>query len=598
MKESNFYSDEFEQLIREKTEQYKMYPSENVWKGVHNSLHTKRKWFISSMAFLVTGILFLSGRELIAPSNHPAARKLAAGGADGAVTDGSAADLSKTNLAENTPRPAFVSVRQSNTPATTLRHAGIAGNDESEESKEFEESEDPDQSNYKGLTITISNPVISQPDLSVLLSHVVRLPGNAPALTVVDARGATSETATNRAIEQSQAEPGLLDSWLVKNAPGSPAATARKADVAAAAARSSADGAGSRETAEGTGAREQAGGTGVDAVTASDEITARSVLESLSARGQQKVRTGGSVSSLVPTKSGQRTFAGGGELPDSAGTFTSASAAAIGEAADRQRINWLHDYAMYTLPVTPQRARTFLQLTLSPMVNYRTLSGGDYGPSKTLQDGPVALNHPGDAQNYAVHSPAFGFEFGGSLLYRVTRNLSVKGGLQFNYIRYKINAYTAKPQQSAGTLNSYYGYYTDSMAAMNTAGRFGGEPPQTLYNDYYQLSAPIGFELRVLGNERLQFNIGATIQPSYLLNRNSYMLTSDYSNFAKEPSLYRRWNVSGGVEAFLSYQTGPVRWQVGPEFRYQLLSSYTSANPVMENLKGYGLKFGITKMLP
>jgi hypothetical protein len=49
MKESNFYSDEFEQLIREKTEQYKMYPSENVWKGVHNSLHTKRKWFIGSV---------------------------------------------------------------------------------------------------------------------------------------------------------------------------------------------------------------------------------------------------------------------------------------------------------------------------------------------------------------------------------------------------------------------------------------------------------------------------------------------------------------------------------------------------------------------
>src|SRR5580700_1911519 len=67
MKESNFYSDEFEQLIREKTEQYKMYPSENVWKGVHNSLHTKRKWFIGSMAVLVTGILFFSGKELLAP---------------------------------------------------------------------------------------------------------------------------------------------------------------------------------------------------------------------------------------------------------------------------------------------------------------------------------------------------------------------------------------------------------------------------------------------------------------------------------------------------------------------------------------------------
>ena len=80
MQESNFYSDEFEQLIREKTEQYKMYPSENVWKGVHNSLHTKRKWFIGSMALMVTGILLFSGKELLAPS-HSLSHKLATAGA-------------------------------------------------------------------------------------------------------------------------------------------------------------------------------------------------------------------------------------------------------------------------------------------------------------------------------------------------------------------------------------------------------------------------------------------------------------------------------------------------------------------------------------
>ena len=87
MKESNFYSDEFEQLIREKTEQYKMYPSENVWKGVHNSLHTKRKWFIGTMALMVTGILYFSGKELISPSAHASsARKIAATGSS--VPDG------------------------------------------------------------------------------------------------------------------------------------------------------------------------------------------------------------------------------------------------------------------------------------------------------------------------------------------------------------------------------------------------------------------------------------------------------------------------------------------------------------------------------
>src|ERR1700733_8574707 len=75
MMERNFYSDEFEQLIREKTEQYKMYPSEKVWKGVYNSLHTKKRWFIGGMSLLVTGIIVIAGKELILPSAPPGALK-------------------------------------------------------------------------------------------------------------------------------------------------------------------------------------------------------------------------------------------------------------------------------------------------------------------------------------------------------------------------------------------------------------------------------------------------------------------------------------------------------------------------------------------
>ncbi len=577
MKESNFYSEEFEQLIRDKTEQYKMYPSENVWKGVHNSLHTKRKWFISSMALLVTGILYLSGKELISPSGHPATvRKMAIVGSAG--TDGSATDLSKSSPAEYGARTAFAGLRQNN--VSTIRHSNPLAESTGEEG--------PDQP-YKGLTITITHPVISQPDLSEFLSHVVRLSGHAPALPGVAARGA-EETAGGKPTEENQGEPGLLDSWLVRNT--SENAGAHKGADAALTARTGADGTISRETAEGNGTRETADGS------VSDEPTARSVLESLGARGQQRSR-GQSGNTLARTKTGATGSTVGDALPDAAGASAQASTTAIGEAADRQRINWLHDYAMYTLPASARRARTFLQFTLSPMINYRTLTGADFAPSKNVQSGAVALTHPGDAQTYTSHSPALGFEFGGSFLYRVTRNLSIKGGLQFNFIRYKISAYTSsKPQQATITLNSSYGEFMDSITSMTSIGNFGGSTQVTLNNDYYQLSAPIGFELRVLGNERLQFNVGASIQPSYLLNTNSYMLTADYTNYTKEPSLFRRWNLNGGVEAFLSYETGPFRWQIGPEFRYQLYSTYSSKYPINENLKGYGLKIGVTKVLP
>jgi hypothetical protein len=570
MKESNFYSDDFEQLIRDKTEQYKMYPSENVWKGVHNSLHTKRKWFIGSMAFLVTGILYFSGKELIAPSGHAVLAKkpatTSASSADGSTNDLSGNDLSKTNQSEELQHAAFVRIRPANTTAASTRHTAATG-----------------------LTISISDPVITQPDLAALLSHVVRAPGDAP--TLIASKGTTEETATVKATEENHAEPGILDSWLVRSAPENPAAR-RVADGTTAARNNAyvvsnvpANTSSSKETA-----RE----------SESEEVTAHGVLESLSARGSRSAHSNGIARS---GSIASHTSVTGDAIKDSAGLSTRANAAAIGETFDRERINWLHDYAMYTLPASPSGGRLFLQMTFAPTVNFRSLSGGSYAPSKVVDNsGQLAMFHPGSPQNWVNNSPALGFEFGGSVMYRVTRNLTIKGGLQFNFSRFKILAYPSKPQQSTNALSTPYGYYNymDSvLSTQQSPGNIGAKTQEALNNDYYQLSAPIGFELRVLGNERLQFNIGATIQPSYLLNTNSYMMTADYSNYTKEPSLFRRWNVSGGIEAFLSYQMGPVRWQVGPEFRYQFLSTYYNGQyPINENLKGYGLKIGITKQLP
>ena len=72
---------------------------------------------------------------------------------------------------------------------------------------------------------------------------------------------------------------------------------------------------------------------------------------------------------------------------------------------------------------------------------------------------------------------------------------------------------------------------------------------------------------------------------------------SDYTNYTKEPSLFRKWNANSAVEAFISYQLGKFRWQIGPQFRYQLFSTYTDKYPLKENLTEYGIKVGITKTI-
>ena len=99
--------------------------------------------------------------------------------------------------------------------------------------------------------------------------------------------------------------------------------------------------------------------------------------------------------------------------------------------------------------------------------------------------------------------------------------------------------------------------------------------------------------------ERLQLNVGVSIQPSYMLNTNIFYLSSDYQNYVKDPSQFRRWNLTGGAEAFLSYKLrNNLRLQAGPEFRYQFLSTYYNSYLLQENLKGYGLKIGIVKAIP
>jgi len=126
---------------------------------------------------------------------------------------------------------------------------------------------------------------------------------------------------------------------------------------------------------------------------------------------------------------------------------------------------------------------------------------------------------------------------------------------------------------------------------------FGGTSVEDLKNQYYQFSLPVGFEVRIFGNDKLQFNLASTIQPTYLINRNTYLITTDYKNYTKAPSLIRRWNINAGAEAYISYSKGDVKWQVGPQFRYQLLSSYQNVYPIKEYLMEYGIKVGITKTI-
>jgi hypothetical protein len=198
-----------------------------------------------------------------------------------------------------------------------------------------------------------------------------------------------------------------------------------------------------------------------------------------------------------------------------------------------------------------------------------------------------------DINNAVTHKPDIGLELGLSARYPISNAIKVKAGLQFNINRYEIKAFDYPDEMTTIALNSG-GRHRDSVKTVSSYRNFSGNKADWLQNYYFQISTPVGMEVKLVGDDKIQFGIASTIQPTYMLGDRAYVITTDYKNYAEVPWLVRRWNVNTSLETFVTYSTGKLNWQVGPQVRYQLLSSFITKYPVKENLFDFGLKVGIS----
>jgi hypothetical protein len=221
----------------------------------------------------------------------------------------------------------------------------------------------------------------------------------------------------------------------------------------------------------------------------------------------------------------------------------------------------------------PRKTKLGWQAYFAPTVSYRKLNDNNI-------------------DNIVAHKPAFGFELGIAAKYKVANNVKLKGGFQFNVNRYEIKTFDSYSQLATIRLNDRNGVgYVSTFTSYNN---FSGYKSNWLQNFYFQVSVPVGVELKLKGDEKVQFGIASTVQPTYLLGDKAYVISTDYKNYAEMPNLVRRWNINTNFETFVAYSTGHLKWQVGPQVRYQMLSSYVKKYPVKENLFDFGLKVGIS----
>lgn len=230
---------------------------------------------------------------------------------------------------------------------------------------------------------------------------------------------------------------------------------------------------------------------------------------------------------------------------------------------------------------------------VSPELNSVSFSGQPIKPMSATTSSPaVAINQ---RDNKVLNNSALGFEAGTQLNYSITKRLKFTTGLQLNYSGYKILSNEVHPTFSTLILRKPE---TGVVYAKNYLTHYGdgtGLAVVSIRNYSLQASLPLGFQYQFLGNDKIQFNAGASIAPSYILKSNAYLLSSDGRNYINDPSLLRNWNMSSNFNLFVTFSSIKLKWQVGPDVRYQWFSTYKKDYTVQEHLIDYGIRIGISK---
>lgn len=267
------------------------------------------------------------------------------------------------------------------------------------------------------------------------------------------------------------------------------------------------------------------------------------------------------------------------------------------EMADENKIkHWIDEYAFYTMRNKKQKKNPWsYHAYVTPSFGYRTLhSEPNFTPESFLQSTLIANSATSKLE--LVHNPAMNIELGGGVYYQLNRTVRLKAGLQMNFTNYKINAFGLSHAGMATVMMNSDIPQNPSIEIRPTyLSTVGNGNEIQLNSSTMQFSVPVGADVRLAGNNEITWYAGATIQPTYVAGGNAFIVSADHKHYIADATILRRFNMNAGVETFISYQPMKgVRLQVGPQFRYQLMSTYVKDYPMNERLYNIGIKMGIT----
>src|SRR6185437_13269914 len=191
-----------------------------------------------------------------------------------------------------------------------------------------------------------------------------------------------------------------------------------------------------------------------------------------------------------------------------------------------------------------------------------------------------------------IHKNKIGIETGTEMSFKFSNRLRFITGFNLNYSSYNNISNLEHPTFTTLTLNDNHG----RPYSKNYITHYGNGQSQdhiSLSNYNLEASIPLGIQYNIWGNKKIKIDVATLIESSLLLKNNAYMISSDGRYYVNDPSLVRKENLEANFGTYMTLSGKKIKWHLGPNIRYQILSTYKNIYPTKEHFIDYGIKIGI-----
>jgi hypothetical protein len=232
---------------------------------------------------------------------------------------------------------------------------------------------------------------------------------------------------------------------------------------------------------------------------------------------------------------------------------------------------------------------------VTPLISGVSFDKRTIQPSLSSQNASsiVMLQNQSQPSFQLIHNPRLGFETGVEMAYNFSEKFGLITGANINYSSYNNISNFIHPTYANLILTDKAGAYQRNYLTHYGNGQSPSQISLTNYN--LEISVPVGLQYNIWKNRKIRIDISSVIQPSTVLKSDAFLISSDGRYYVNDPSLIRKFNVGAAFGSYITFSVKKIKWHIGPDFRYQLLSTYKNIYPSKEHFIDYGIRIGISK---